>query len=86
MRRVYFRGPISTYPRVMPHKGHSRCGTATEAASEFIPAGLTARAMRDGANNSKDRMAHAGSHTFLIIQLLQHERHAERMQFIAVLP
>ena len=53
----------------MPHKGHSRCGTATEAASEFIPAGLTARAMRDGANNSKDRMAHAGSHTFLIIQL-----------------
>ena len=41
--------------------------------------------MRDGANNSKDRMAHAGSHTFLIIQLLRHERHAERMQFIAVL-
>lgn len=26
------------------------------------------------------------AHTFLIIQLLQHERHAERMQFIAVLP
>ena len=70
----------------MPHKGHSRCGTATEAASEFIPAGLTVRAMRDGANNRKDRMAHAGSHPFLIIQLLQHERHAERMQFIAVLP
>lgn len=81
-----FPRAISTYPRVMPHKGHSRCGTATEAASEFIPAGLTARAMRDGANNSKDRMAHAGSHTFLIIQLLRHERHAERMQFIAVLP
>ena len=70
----------------MPHKGHSRCGTATEAASEFIPAGLTARAMRDGANNSKDRMAQAGSHPFLIIQLLRHERHAERLQFIAVLP
>ncbi|WP_290528018.1 hypothetical protein [Akkermansia sp.] len=42
--------------------------------------------MRDGANNRQDRMAHAGSHTFLIIQPLRHERHAERMQFIAVLP
>ena len=70
----------------MPHRECPLCGTATEAASEFIPAGLTVRAMRDGANNRKDRMAHAGSHTFLIIQLLQHERHAERMQFIAVLP
>lgn len=70
----------------MPHKGHSRCGRATEAASEFIPSGLTIKAMRDGTNNRQDKTAHTGSHTFLIIQLLRHERRADRMRFIAVFP
>lgn len=69
----------------MPHNGQSRCGTAANAASEFIPSGLSARAIREGVSNNKDKTAHTGSHTFLIIQLLQYERHGDRTPFIAAL-
>lgn len=40
--------------------------------------------MMDGINSRQDKTAHTGSHIVLIIQLLRHERHADRMQFIAV--
>ncbi|WP_219724146.1 hypothetical protein [Akkermansia muciniphila] len=70
----------------MPHNGHSRCGTATEAAREFILSGLIARAMREGASNRQDRTAHTGSHTFLTTQLSRHERHEEHPPFIADFP